>query len=200
MKVKLKTTCIAPFNGFRYLDFDTGKHFRMLSFPALVAKVRKARIEAGFSVEGLEDEIMFQLCIKSPKGACVNEDGTEFVPPQYNFRSLNPAMIFKASETILKWFIEGKELCDLNTAKQRVAICFRCPLQVQFYTCRCGKLRKEVERIIPQERRDCFAPPPGACASCGCSVLAKANLPKHKILESNENMGYWFPKYCWQRE
>ncbi len=199
MKVTLKTIKIGPFGGFRYLDYDLKKRFRELSFPSLVSKVAKARLTAGLSAEGLEDEIMFQLCIKSPKGACVNEDGTEFVPPQYNFRSLDPVMIFKASETILKWFIEGRELCDINTAIQRVDTCFRCPLQVQFYTCRCGKLRKEVERIIPKERRDVFNPPPGACASCGCSVLAKANLPKEKILESNQNMGYWFPHYCWQK-
>ena len=172
----------------------------MLSFQALVNKVIKFRKPKGLSVDTVAEDVMFQLCLIAKGGSCVHEDGTDFVPPQYNFMSLNPLMIWNASKAVLDYYLSGQELCSIDEALDRVNICFRCPLQVPFYSCRCGELRKQVEKIIPAHRREIFNPQPGACASCGCSVLAKANLPKAKVLESNRNMKYWFPTYCWQNE
>jgi len=185
-----------PYWGWYYVEQSTGYRFEGSSYQDLVSKVRLHRAHAGLSVDGVEEDIQRQLCLRLDRASCRPEPGEEYRPVEDKTRAFGADHLVRANKALASFLASGASFVDTSLLDWRADVCARCPFNRPVGSCSCSFLYAMVKSSVPEERR---RPWLGVCAACGCSLALKANLPQAVIENSNtDEIRENLPPWCWQ--
>lgn len=193
-----------PPGGWTYRERATGHWFVADSRAILIKDVVAHREYKGLPTDTAEHDIEEQICLRLDDRWCrACDEGERYEPVIDRTKGLTTEMAFAANRAIIS-FIKGaivalftgkSAFVDPEVRKARADICRGCPFNKPLNGCSCQEAYKVIEKLIPEKKQE-----PGVhiCASCGCSLQAKINMPDAVIRESMAP-GMTFPPWCWQR-
>jgi len=192
----IKTFRDVPPGGWRYVQPETAVRFYSDTFEDLAKQVKVHREYKGFPVETIEIDIQRQLCSGLSTDHCQPEPGEDYRPVVDLTAQLTAEMAVNLSKAIAAFLLRGGGFVELAEAQRRATICRGCIFNKPAKLCSCSFAYKAVEALIPAERR---LPGISVCAACGCSVVAKVNLPLD-VIGASLPPELSLPDHCWQRE
>jgi hypothetical protein len=134
---------IHPHEGYYYRDGDGTKHVAD-SWAGVIARVKRYRARQGKPTDTVENEVVFQACLRDPV-LCVEDNGQtrrEVVKSSVRTRVLQWMMSKKREK-------EANELrfVDRPLHEARTDVCIRCPLDKSMTGGGCGSCRAAVEEL-----------------------------------------------------
>jgi hypothetical protein len=188
--MKVVNLNLYPSGGHFFKDSDGSNH-RAGSWKRVIEKVRDYRARAGLPPGNPNDEVMAQACVRQP-AICNN------APTQVTVVKKDAP--FKAK--VLQWFREISKsqargplryVSELER-KQRVAICSKCPFNIDTETSGCGSCKAAVAAY----RRNLLASRPVDDSLGGCKIL-NADLPTAVSLDEVRVDNAALPAHCWRK-
>lgn len=193
---RLKHYSITPPGGWRYVQPETGVRFASDNFRSLCEEVERHRAYKGLPRETLAADIERQLCTALDLEWCRTEPGEQHRPVRDLTYELTPALALNAMRAVTQFLKEGGVPVAKEEAERRAAICRGCPFNQPAKFCSCSAVYTTIEALIPRDRRE---PGLSVCTACGCSLVAKVNLPASAIAASLP-ADLVLPQWCWQAE
>ncbi len=185
-----------PPRGWFFIQLETKLRITGESLGDLAAKVVSHRAYKGLPGATLDQaklDIERQICSRLGKRDCLPEGTSDEWKPVNDVPTLKLSQVMSFSKAAIEWIGSGRELVDKAEADRRAEICKGCPLNNPLVGCKCSIFYKMINKAIPFERRD---PGLGICGSCGCSLIAKTNLPASTI-KAAESGKTAYPAHCW---
>jgi hypothetical protein len=195
----LKSLNNTPQGGWRYLQPGTNVWFYENNWDLLVSKVRTHREYKGLdgaNVEDVSKDVQNQLCMSMTTRECRQLPGEAYDPVPDKTSQLTSDMVLSLSKGLLSFILHGAKWVDKAEAERRSEICRSCPFNKPAAMCSCSAAYLTINKLVPKDRV-----PAGVdvCMACGCSLIAKVNLPIEVVADSIQK-GQKFPSHCWQLE
>lgn len=194
---RIKNPDIVPYGGWRYVQPETAARFETDHFAGLVAQVAAHRAYKGLPAatpEAVGLDIERQLCLQMSAERCAPEPGEVHRPVRDLTSELTPALALSLGRAIGAFLAGGGALVPRETAAARAATCRGCPFNKPSKFCSCSAVYAAVEALVPADRKE---PGLSVCTACGCSLVAKVNLPD-TVIAASLPAGIVMPSWCWQ--
>lgn len=194
--LRLINASVCPPGGFRYRDEATGKEFHAWTLGEVTGTIAEYLAANRLPIPvDLEARIENYTCNGQGANVCEEKDA------RYGWLSgaaLKFRSVIAGTEILGAWILAGKPFVPREQADQRSEVCAGCVHNVDpkdCAVCAWPKLHGLVAKLLGDRRSKRHADLK-ACASCGCNLQVKVNVPLEH-LEASFGYGDVLPEWCW---